>query len=180
MEITHLYDSEERQHYLFRHQYSLKIKPRLLYAGKLDKKFGWREKAHNHDFCEIMYVADGCGSVVVGGRRFHVRQGEGFFLDGGGAGYQRLHGGIQRGGEFLQFLLGYVVFSRFDLGDGGAGGIAHGIRQILLGHTQFVSPFFDVGADGHSVTSLILVVLYIINQHLVIFKTKMGNKSLNK
>ena len=43
MEITHLYDSEERQHYLFRHQYALKIKPRLLYAGKLDKKDGWRE-----------------------------------------------------------------------------------------------------------------------------------------
>lgn len=76
MEITHLYDSEERQHYLFRHQYSLKIKPRLLYAGKLDKKFGWREAAHNHDFCEIMYVADGCGTVTVGGRRFDVRQGD--------------------------------------------------------------------------------------------------------
>lgn len=76
MEITHLYDSEERQHYLFRHQYSLKIKPRLLYAGKLDKKFGWREKAHCHDFCEIMYIADGRGTITVGSKPYSVRKGD--------------------------------------------------------------------------------------------------------
>ena len=76
MEITHLYDSEERQHYLFRHQYALKIKPRLLYAGKLDKKDGWREKAHSHDFCEIMYIADGTGTITVGKTRRTVRKGD--------------------------------------------------------------------------------------------------------
>ena len=76
MEITHLYDSEERQHYLFRNQYALKIKPRLLYAGKLDKKCGWREAAHSHDFCEIMYVVDGNGSITVDRVTRNVRKGD--------------------------------------------------------------------------------------------------------
>ena len=76
MEITHLYNSEERQHHLFRHQYSLKIRPRPLYAGKLDKKCGWREEAHVHDFCEIMYIADGCGTVTVNGKRHEIRKGD--------------------------------------------------------------------------------------------------------
>lgn len=76
MEILHLYDSEERQHYLFRQQYSLKIKPRLLYAGKLDKKDGWRENAHSHDFCEILYVADGQGTITVEKTKRSVRAGD--------------------------------------------------------------------------------------------------------
>ena len=43
MSVLHRYDSEERQHYLFQPQYSLKIKPKLLYAGKLETTYedGW-------------------------------------------------------------------------------------------------------------------------------------------
>lgn len=76
MEITHRYDSQERQHYLFRKHYSLKIRPRLLYAGKLDKKHGWQEEAHSHDFCEVMYVADGIGTITVGSAPRTVRKGD--------------------------------------------------------------------------------------------------------
>ena len=76
MEITHRYDSRERQHYLFRKHYSLKIRPRLLYAGKLDKADGWREEAHSHDFCEVVYVADGVGTITVDGISRTVRQGD--------------------------------------------------------------------------------------------------------
>ena len=76
MEIQHRFDSKERQHYTFRQQYALKIKPRLLYVGKLDKKGGWREGAHSHDFCEIIYVADGNGTITVGKNVYKVRQGD--------------------------------------------------------------------------------------------------------
>ena len=76
MEINHRVDSKERQHYLFRHHYALKIKPRLLYVGRLDKKGGWREKAHSHEFCEIMYVADGYGTITVGKTVHNVRKGD--------------------------------------------------------------------------------------------------------
>lgn len=76
MEINHRFDSKERQHYLFRHRYALKIKPRLLYVGKLDKKSGWREGAHSHDFCEILYVADGRGTITVGKSVYKVRKGD--------------------------------------------------------------------------------------------------------
>ena len=76
MEINHRFDSKERQHYLFRHHYALKIKPRLLYVGKLDKKGGWREGAHSHDFCEIIYVADGHGTITVEKSVYKVRKGD--------------------------------------------------------------------------------------------------------
>jgi AraC-like DNA-binding protein/mannose-6-phosphate isomerase-like protein (cupin superfamily) len=76
MEINHRVDSKERQHYLFRHHYALKIKPRLLYVGKLDKKGGWREKAHSHEFCEIMYVADGHGTITIGKTVYNVHKGD--------------------------------------------------------------------------------------------------------
>lgn len=76
MEINHRADSEERQHYLFRRHYALKIKPRLLYAGKLDKKSGWREGAHSHDFCEIIFVTDGHGTITTGNNTYSVRKGD--------------------------------------------------------------------------------------------------------
>lgn len=76
MEVNHRFDSKERQHYLFRHHYALKIKPRLLYAGKLDKAVGWREAAHSHEFCEIMYVSDGEGSITVGNEVRNVCKGD--------------------------------------------------------------------------------------------------------
>ena len=76
MEINHRADSKERQHYLFRRHYALKIKPRLLYVGKLDKKSGWREGSHSHDFCEIIFVADGRGTITVGTNTYNVRKGD--------------------------------------------------------------------------------------------------------
>ena len=76
MEVTHRYNTEERQHHLFRSQYSLKLRPRLLYAGKLEKKGGWQEEAHSHDFCEVLYVADGKGSVTLGKTEYRVQTGD--------------------------------------------------------------------------------------------------------
>lgn len=76
MEILHRYDSDERQHYLIQQQYSLKIKPRLMYAGKLEKNGAWQETDHSHNFCEVMYVSDGKGFVTVGGERWSVRGGD--------------------------------------------------------------------------------------------------------
>lgn len=76
MEFNHRFDSQERQHYLFRKHYSLKLRPRLMYAGKLDKKPSWREEAHSHEFCEVMFVADGVGTITVGSASRTVRKGD--------------------------------------------------------------------------------------------------------
>lgn len=76
MEIIHRYNSEERQHYLLKHHYSFKLKPRLLYAGELKKSGGWQEYPHSHRFCEIIFVVDGRGSATVNGERIDFQKGD--------------------------------------------------------------------------------------------------------
>ena len=76
MNIIHRYDSAERQHYLFNHQHSFKLKPRLLYAGALKKSHGWSEKPHKHDFCEILFIADGHGFITIEDRQREVTRGD--------------------------------------------------------------------------------------------------------
>lgn len=76
MSVLHRYDSEERQHYLFQPQYSLKIKPKLLYAGKLEKSDSWRENEHCHDFCEVIFVSDGKGLVRLGDLQLSLCKGD--------------------------------------------------------------------------------------------------------
>lgn len=76
MSVLHRYDSEERQHYLFQPQYSLKIKPKLLYGGKLEKSDNWREDEHCHDFCEVIFVSDGKGLVRAGDMQLLMQKGD--------------------------------------------------------------------------------------------------------
>ncbi len=76
MEILHRYNSEERQHYLLRHHYSFKLKPRLLYVGELKKNGGWQEHPHSHRFCEIIFVVDGKGTTTVNGERKEFQRGD--------------------------------------------------------------------------------------------------------
>ena len=76
MEILHRYNTKERQHYLLEKHYSFRLKPRLLYVGSLDKQGGWREEPHSHDFLEIVFVVDGCGTVDVGGNEYEIRRGD--------------------------------------------------------------------------------------------------------
>lgn len=76
MKILHRYDSAERQHYLFNHHYTYKLKPRLLYAGALKKRPGWKEKPHSHDFCEIIFIVDGQGYIITENGRREVKQGD--------------------------------------------------------------------------------------------------------
>ncbi|MBO5071192.1 MAG: helix-turn-helix transcriptional regulator [Roseburia sp.] len=76
MKTIHLYDSVERQHYLFNHPYTFKLKPRLLYAGTLKKSPGWCEKPHTHDFCEIIFISDGRGYITIGNEQREVKRGD--------------------------------------------------------------------------------------------------------
>lgn len=76
MNTIHRYDSIERQHYLFNHQYTLKLKPRLVYAGTLKKSHGWSEKMHSHNYCEIILIVDGHGFITVENQRREVKSGD--------------------------------------------------------------------------------------------------------
>ncbi len=76
MEVIHRYNSDERQHYLLKHHYSFKLKPRLLYAGELKKSGGWQEHPHSHRFCEIIFVVDGRGCTTVNDERIEFQKGD--------------------------------------------------------------------------------------------------------
>ncbi len=76
MKIVHRYNSKERQHYLPEKQYTFKFKPRLLYAGVLEKKAGWREDPHTHEFAELVFVTDGRGAVTVDGETVSIGRGD--------------------------------------------------------------------------------------------------------
>lgn len=76
MKVLHRYDSAERQHYLFKYHYTYKLKPRLLYAGALKKRPGWKEKPHLHDFCEIIFVVDGRGYITTNNEHREVKRGD--------------------------------------------------------------------------------------------------------
>ena len=65
MEVIHRFNSDARQHYLLEKHYAFKLKPRLLYAGYLDKHGGWREEPHSHPFLEIVFITDGSGTVMI-------------------------------------------------------------------------------------------------------------------
>lgn len=76
MGTMHRYDSEDRQHYLFQQRYSIKLKPRLLYVGELKKREGWQENPHQHEFCEIIFITDGSGTVTANGIVHPVTKGD--------------------------------------------------------------------------------------------------------
>ena len=69
------------------------------------------------------------------------------------------NGGIQHGGKALQLALGDIIFPGLDLGNGGTGAVAHGIRQLLLGQPQLQSSFFDICPYEH-MDHLFLIFVY--------------------
>lgn len=76
MDIPHRFNTRERQHFLLKSRYSFRIKPRILYVGRLAKNGGWKEDVHCHNFCEIIYISDGRGWVTVDGKQYSVSKGD--------------------------------------------------------------------------------------------------------
>ena len=76
MKVLHRCNTEERQHYLLEKHYTFKLKPRLLFVTVLDKREGWREEPHSHDYLELVFVTDGQGSITVQDTTYHVHKGD--------------------------------------------------------------------------------------------------------
>lgn len=72
----HRFNSDERQHYLIGSHYSFRLRPNLVYAGRLSKQAGWREEPHTHSFTEILFVTDGKGHATVKGEDRTVGKGD--------------------------------------------------------------------------------------------------------
>ncbi len=54
----------------------IKLDTKCLYAGKLEKTRQWKEKAHEHPFCEILFVLSGQGETVIAGEKYTIRKGD--------------------------------------------------------------------------------------------------------
>lgn len=76
MKIIHRYNNERRQHFLLEKHYSFQLKPRLLYAGRLEKQSGWKEEPHSHEFLEIIFVTVGKVRIIAGENEYEAEKGD--------------------------------------------------------------------------------------------------------
>ena len=54
----------------------IKLDTKCMYAGKLERIKRWHEKAHEHPFCEIIFVMSGGGETVVNGKSYEISKGD--------------------------------------------------------------------------------------------------------
>ena len=66
MKILHLYN-QDRQKSLLGQNYTINIKPHLLYFSTEKKHKNWAEKPHSHEFTEIAFIVSGTGTTTVDG-----------------------------------------------------------------------------------------------------------------
>ncbi len=55
---------------------AIKLDTKCLYAGKLERSEQWEERAHNHPFCEILFVLSGAGKTVIDGKEYRISKGD--------------------------------------------------------------------------------------------------------
>lgn len=75
-QIIHRKDSEVRQHFLFNKSSAQNLKPKILYAGELKPTASWNEQAHEHEFCEIVFVRSGVGIVQLEDKALPIGRGD--------------------------------------------------------------------------------------------------------
>lgn len=74
MKQIHRSDSIARKHYCIDQKSFISFHPELIYSGLLNKTHGWSDTLHIHKFLEIIYIADGAGSVTVDGQEYSVKK----------------------------------------------------------------------------------------------------------
>ena len=50
--------------------------PRPLYVGRMDPNPEWGLKEHRHDYCEVVYIAEGGGTLRVGREQYQYAAGD--------------------------------------------------------------------------------------------------------
>jgi len=74
--IIHRKDTIERHHYVLNSKQKLSIKPELLYSGTLKKSHNWCDDSHSHNFCEILFITSGKGSIILDDKEYNVQSGD--------------------------------------------------------------------------------------------------------
>lgn len=72
MSGLHRSDTPERKHYTVDRKSLINMKPSILYSGTLSKSQDFHDNRHSHYFLEILFIADGRGTVEINGRKFDI------------------------------------------------------------------------------------------------------------
>ena len=54
----------------------IKLDTKCLYAGKLERIKEWKENAHSHPFCEILFVLSGSGEATIEDITYPIKKGD--------------------------------------------------------------------------------------------------------
>ena len=68
--------SMEHFHYYPNQEKLMHFKPKLIFSGVLNCGPNWQSTRHRHNFCEIMYVSAGSGSIKTATGEYAIRQGD--------------------------------------------------------------------------------------------------------
>lgn len=74
--MIHRKNSEIRKHLMFNKSSAQILRPKILYAGELKRTVNWNEQPHEHEFCEILYVRSGNGTVHFQGSNLEINAGD--------------------------------------------------------------------------------------------------------
>lgn len=66
----------EHLHFYPDDQKILSFRPNIVFSGTLNVNSQWTSAAHRHNFCEIMYIAGGEGSIRIDGEHYNVKTGD--------------------------------------------------------------------------------------------------------
>lgn len=75
-------NSLSHEHY-YPQKNSLPLALKLIYTGCVKDDPKWFNTPHEHDFCEILYVAGGSGSAEIGGKQYTLKTGDLIVINAG-------------------------------------------------------------------------------------------------
>lgn len=72
----HFKNDELIQHVILNKNSAQNLKPKILYAGDMKPSENWYAEPHDHDFCEIIFVRSGSGTVQLENKVLNFKQGD--------------------------------------------------------------------------------------------------------
>lgn len=88
------------EHYYLEERKQIRNMPEIIFAGLLKGCDEWMNKVHVHNFCEIIYVVDGHGRVMIDNKKFAFCKGDIIVYNSGSSHLEE----IANDGVFLLFF----------------------------------------------------------------------------
>lgn len=73
-----------------RHNFQHLIRPELLFCASIETPPNWSMEPHKHDYCEMLYISAGSGTVYIEDKVYPARPGELFIYNSGKTHHERV------------------------------------------------------------------------------------------